>query len=225
MTLIVDRLINIMKWPVAASMLFLLPFLWTEIPPLLLKTVTSTFLPFWGGVFGYVILWKVWFRRFGSFLPTLEHELTHAIFAILTGHRVVGFAVRWNRGGHIRYIGGEGNWWITIAPYVFPLFLIISLPVLAIYITDDLVRGVSLGVIFGFELISTWREIHRNQPDLKEVGWIFCFVFLPPALLTVYGSVLYFLSSDLSSLFLWHQEGLYSIWAVLQEVWNGRNLH
>ena len=225
MTLVIDRVINSVKWPIAVAMLLFVPFLIEEIPALLAKTLAASFYPFWGGVLGYLVLWKIFFRRFGSFLPTLEHELTHAIFAILTGHRVTDFAVRWRRGGHIRYTGGEGNWWITISPYVFPLFLVISLPIFSFYIHDLPLRGALLGMIFGFELVSTWREIHRHQPDLKEVGWFFCAVFLPPALFTVYGSVLYFLCSDIGALFSWYREGIEKTCLILVEVWNGFRSH
>ena len=223
MTLWIDRCINVCKWPVALFAICLMPFLIETLPGILLKTIHADFLPFWGGLLGYVILWRLFFRYSGSFLPTLEHELIHVIFAVVTGHRIVDFKVRWSSGGHVAYVGGKGNWLITISPYIFPLLLLIALPCGLVWIKEPELRGGLLGVIFAFELISTWRQIHSQQSDLIKVGWFFCFLFLPPVLLTVYGSVLYFLITDISSLFQWYEEGIQSVYELLVEVQNGYN--
>ena len=225
MTLWIDRFINLCKWPVALFSVVLLPLLIEEIPDILLRTIHADFMPFWGRLVGYFVLWKLFFRYSGSFLPTLEHELTHVIFAVATGHRIVDFNVRWKSGGHVAYVGGVGNWLITISPYVFPLLLLIALPSMLVWVEEPALRGGLLGMIFSFELISTWRQIHSKQPDLIKVGWVFCFLFLPPALLTVYGSVLYFLITDFSALLLWYQEGGQSVYDLLVEVKNGYNSH
>ena len=225
MTLWIDRFINLCKWPVMLFALCLMPFLIETLPDIVLKTIHVDFLPFWGGIVVYFILWRLFFRYSGSFLPTLTHELTHVIFAVLTGHRVVDFKVRWSSGGHVAYVGGVGNWLITISPYVFPLLLIVAIPSVLIWIKEPEIKGGVLGVVFAFELISTWRQIHSQQPDLIKVGWVFCFLFLPPALLTVYGSVLYFLLTDISSLLVWYQEGIDSVFKLLTEVKNGYNSH
>ena len=225
MTLWIDRFINLCKWPTAFFAICLLPFLFETLPKIFLQTIHVDFLPFWGGLVGYFLLWRLFFRYSGSFLPTLEHELTHVIFAIGTGHRIVDFKVRWNSGGHVAYTGGVGNWLITISPYIFPLLLLLALPSVLMWVAEPELRGGLLGVIFAFELISTWRQIHTKQPDLIKVGWFFCFLFLPPALLTVYGSVLYFLITDISSLLVWYREGIYSIYELLVEVKNGYYSH
>ena len=75
-----------LKWPAALASLMLLPgaamaALW------LLGEITTHFrsmLMFLGGAAAYLLLWMGMFRysRFTFFL-TLEHELTHALFALL----------------------------------------------------------------------------------------------------------------------------------------------
>ena len=225
MTLWIDRVINLCKWPAAIFLVSAYPFLLQTLPEIIMKTMSSDFVPFWSGLVGYIVLWKIIFRRSGSFLPTLEHELTHTIFALLTGHRVVDFQVRWSSGGHVSYIGGVGNWLITISPYCVPLLLLVSVPSLLIWIEDVNILGALLGAIFAFELISVWRQIHPKQSDLVKVGWFFCILFLPPALLTVYGSVLYFLVSDASAVLAWYQEGALSVFGLWSEVINGYDSH
>ena len=81
---------------------------------------------FWVGFVGYIILYRYVFqtRIWGSWLPTFEHGL-HAIFAVATFHSVTDFHASY-KSGHIWYVGGEGNWLITIAPYIFPTVLGLS---------------------------------------------------------------------------------------------------
>ena len=68
----------------------------------------------------YVVVWWCFFRRSRfTLILTLEHEITHALFAIVTFHRVTGLRATAFRGGQVRFVG-EGNWLITVAPYFFP---------------------------------------------------------------------------------------------------------
>ena len=223
MTLWIDRVINMFKWPCALFLISALPFLLQTLPDIISKTLSKEFVPFWGGLFGYIFFWKMIFRHSGSFLPTLAHESTHAVFALCTGHRVVDFQVRWSSGGHVSYVGGKGNWLITISPYFFPLVLLLTIPTVLTWMEESAVRSAVLGAIFSFELVSAWRQIHPKQLDLIKVGWFFCFLFLPPALLTVYGSVLYFLISDVSTVLTWYQDGARSVFLVWSEVIDGHN--
>ena len=219
MTLWIDRIIDFCKWPIGLFLFLALPFLLRTWPNIVMKTVHQDFLPFWAGLLGYLLLWNLMFRKTGSFLPTLEHESIHALFALLTGHRVVDFQVRWSTGGHVGYVGGKGNWLITLSPYFFPLILIVLMGVLSVWTIESVLRCALLGLVFGFELVSTWRQIHRQQPDLQKVGWLYCVVFLPPALLLIYGSVLIFLNQDAQALCAWYGEGVDSVYAVSEELW------
>ncbi|MDE0896383.1 MAG: M50 family metallopeptidase, partial [Planctomycetota bacterium] len=149
-------------------------------------------LPFILGFAGYVLGWWLLFRRrgWGSALSTLEHELTHALFALLTFHRVKSIKTTWRQGGAMQFEGG-GNWLILIAPYFVPT---LSLAVLAVmFILDD--GGarwlhIGLGATVSYHATSTWRETHREQTDLQEVGFLFAFLFLPAANVLCYGLIL-----------------------------------
>ena len=60
-----------------------------------------------------------------QWFSTLEHELTHAIFAILSLNRVTGLNATGREGGVTHY-QGYGNWVITLAPYFVPTVTIPS---------------------------------------------------------------------------------------------------
>ena len=192
MTLLIDKIINFCKWPVAIIAVLNIPSLFSRDLELLGSSLYPQTWPFWIGTIGYIVLWKLFFsgRGWGSSLPTLIHECIHALFAWATLHRVVDLEVRWNSGGHVRYVGGEGNWLITIAPYFFPLALLLALLLSSVVNMSEITRLLVLGIVFGFEIVYTWREIHPNQTDLHKVGFVFAFAFLPSALLFSYGAVL-----------------------------------
>lgn len=210
--LIWDRSINLLKWPTAIFSLASLPAAVLCFGDQVAGAFTEQMALFWVGSCGYLVLWYAIFSKkmWGSWLPTFEHELIHAIFAWLTFHRVTDFHASWSKGGHIRYIGGEGNWLITIAPYFFPLA---SLLCLMTYIVNPTVfQGffhIFMGVVVGFQGCSTWREVHRNQPDLKDVGWPFAFCFLPTANLLVYTWFLGVLQGQ-STKAIWYK--FYTLW-------------
>jgi hypothetical protein len=129
-------------------------------------------------------------RTLASFVVTLEHELTHAIFAWLTFHRVVGFRAGLRSRGHIRCVG-RGNWLIAIAPYFFPTSSLIAIVMLAWLPARYLVySNAALGVTIAYHLSSTWTETHGWQSDLCEVGFLFSALFLPAANGAILGIVL-----------------------------------
>ncbi len=187
-------ILRIVKWPTALLCLCALPFaakaLWLSPLKQLNLSDAHWFLM---GFAGYWICWIVLFsRRFlGSYLSTFEHELTHAIFAWLTLHKVVGLRVTWRNGGLCSFEGsGGGNWLIYIAPYWFPT---VALPCLLIATASGQLHlqavQILIGVTVGYQITSTWRETHLEQTDLKETGWIFALCFLPTANLLTYGSI------------------------------------
>ena len=119
----VDRIVNWLKWPVAVVAILLVPNSILASFELVRKIVSAPkpVLPLLVGLGLYVLFWWRFLRRpiFGSFLSTLEHELTHAIFALATFHRVTGLRATWRSGGQVNF-QGTGNWLITVAPYFFP---------------------------------------------------------------------------------------------------------
>ena len=192
-------LLKILKWPVATVALLALPAaidalgessLWT------LRGEECEWLLYGAGA--YTLGWLLVFRHAfsGSYVSTFEHELTHAIFAWATFHRVTGLKVTWKDGGVCTYEGsGGGNWLISIGPYWFPPLAL--LPAALIPLLDPSARD-TLQFLTGFagvyHLTSTWRETHLKQPDLQETSWVFAGMFLPTANLLTYGALTLFVT-------------------------------
>ncbi len=187
----IDYCIEWLKWPVALVSLLSMPlFAWA-----LLRLIGHVLLqpmgllPLATGVIGFVLIWRRWLDHstIARWLITLEHELTHALFAWATGHRVVAIRASLRRGGEVRFVG-QGNWLITLAPYFFPTAAL-GLLLIAYLMPISFLpwRGLFLGFALGFHIVSTYRETHRDQSDLKEVGARFCWMFLPTANLAVLG--------------------------------------
>ena len=97
MTLLVDRIFQLFKWPMAFLSLGNLWFLVLADAALIRKTLNATHQNFWLGMIVYLLVYRFFFsaRLFGSWLPTLIHEFIHVLFAWLTLHRVTGFFFRW----------------------------------------------------------------------------------------------------------------------------------
>jgi len=156
-------------------------------------------------VAGFAVLWSRWLgkSKLGSFLITLEHELTHAMFALLTLHPIVGFRASLRRGGHVRF-AGKGNWLIVSAPYFFPSAAIL-LFLLAYFLPFASLpwQSLLLGVALTYHVVSTLRETHRDQQDLGLLGNTFCWMFLPAANLAVMGLLVSFAHTGTDGLTQW----------------------
>lgn len=186
----IDQVIEWLKWPAAIFALAVTPMLvWALIRVLGLSitNLNSNLIPFVAGMIGLVFLWRRWLgkSRWGSFLITLEHESTHALFALLTWHAIVGFRASLGQGGEVRF-AGKGNWLITSSPYFFPTAALL-LFMLAYFLPFAALPWQSflLGVALAYHLVSTLRETHRDQTDLRILGKLFCWMFLPAANLAV----------------------------------------
>ena len=191
----IDIFVDWLKWPVAiAALLLLVPSVLAcfELIVTCVRT-PETMLPFIGGAGLYLLVWFWTIRRWRTtLLSTVEHEFTHALFAILTLHRVTELKATWSRGGHVRIVG-LGNWLITVAPYFFPTVCFILIPVfqLLTFVPTNVADGI-VGAAFVYHITSTMRETHGGQTDLKLVGYPFSTMFLPTAILISHGAVLAF---------------------------------
>jgi hypothetical protein len=134
------------------------------------------------GAAGYLVLWRTVLQHKSiSAFSTLEHELTHSLFAVLTGNRVTGLRVTLTGGGHMRY-EGTPNWLIDVAPYFFPLGTIcVMLALPFVPALHGLAGQVALGITLGYHLAAGWTQLHPEQTDLQKAGFVFCGMFLPTA--------------------------------------------
>ena len=187
-----SRVVEALKWPIALLTVLLLPGAARAAWRAALALELPQDAPLFVGFFGYLVLWWLFFRRrgWGSLVPTLLHESTHALFALATFHRVTGFRASWRSGGRVGF-QGPGNWLIFVAPYFFPLLVVVLLGVLALVpeVPRAPARGL-LGAAVALQGLATWRETHAGQTDLQTVGYTFSLAFLPTANLLALAVVL-----------------------------------
>ncbi len=217
---VIDNWARVFKWPAAWLAVALTPlFLWA----LLCLTLRVVFnplplLPFALGTVAFIILWRRWLgkSRTGRFLLTLEHESTHALFALLTLHRIVGFRASVGRGGEIKFVPHQGNWLITVAPYFFPTAAMLLFGIAYLLPFPGLPwQSFLLGIALGYHLVSTLRETHRDQTDIQTLGSLFCWMFLPTANLAVIGLLISFAHAGSAGLSQWVAD----VWQPVQAIY------
>lgn len=183
-------LLTAIKWPLAFLSVMYFPSmawaLWQEIF-LDVSTLAYVFL----GSVCYGVVW--WFTiqhwRVG-WLSTLEHELTHCLFAWLTGNKVGEIKVTLRDGGHMTYTGSP-NWLIDVAPYFFPICTFLLLLIAPLFPSLNVIwYQLAIGISMAYHITSTFTETHPGQTDLQKAGFVFCWMFLPTANLACLGLTL-----------------------------------
>jgi hypothetical protein len=182
---VLSHVLALLKWPVALAMLVLLvPGCVTLLRALWqLAQAPQAWWPLAAGLLAFALLWLLWLRRAteGHWLYALEHELTHALFAVLTLNKVTDLNAA--RGtGHLAY-EGRGNWLISLAPYFFPTFCVLPLLALqfAVAAAQPWLLGL-LGFCLGMHLHGTAIETHWHQPDLERHGRLASWSIVPGAM-------------------------------------------
>ena len=193
MRVLVDRFIELLKWPVALYMLLSLPAYIQSL--YYFKFTKLQYVALFGGFFLFFISRSMMDSSVKSNMEIVAHEMTHAFFALLTLHKVTGIRVEGDNSGGNMSFEGEGNWLIVIAPYFFPLFgffYMIAFSVYTHFAPSNLILNGILGFFIGYHLDTVGSQIHEKQTDLPKVSYKFCAMFLPAANLWAVGSMLAF---------------------------------
>ncbi len=215
-----DRLVNLFKWPAAIVSVAITPLLAWGMWLLLWRVLRAplNLVPFAVGGLLFVYIWRRWLGRgrLGRFAITLEHESTHALFAMLTGHQIVGFRATMGKGGQVQFLG-RGNWLIMIAPYFFPTSALLMFLVAYLLPFQGFPwRSFLLGVALAYHVVSTYRETHRDQTDIQQLGTTFCWMFLPAANLAVVGLLISYAHGGSAGLSHWWND----LSLPAQQVWH-----
>ena len=193
MRVLVDRFIELLKWPVALYMLLSLPAYIQSL--YYFKFTNLQYVALFGGFFLFFISRSMMDSSVKSNMEIVAHEMTHAFFALLTLLKVTGIRVEGDNSGGNMSFEGEGNWLIVIAPYFFPLFgffYMIAFSVYTHFAPSNLILNGILGFFIGYHLDTVGSQIHEKQTDLPKVSYKFCAMFLPAANLWAVGSMLAF---------------------------------
>ena len=124
------------------------------------------------------LLWVITF--FGLPRPMLlyvfGHELTHAIWTWLMGGRASQFRVS-RTGGHV--VTNTNNFWISLAPYFFPIYSIFALLLYGgtgVLVDVEPYRRWLFGVVgftWSFHITFAIWMLWQGQTDLVEHGTFF----------------------------------------------------
>jgi hypothetical protein len=157
----------------------------------------DVYVPVAAGLLFGVILYTWVFKRLSRLL-TFEHELTHALVAVLFFRRIRKFVVTSREGGYILNTAGfggkVGDHFISLAPYFLPTFTLFSvlmrpfLPSIWFPWYD-----VWIGLTFSFQTLSNFDELKQNwtgksfrqagtgaltKTDIFREGYIFSFIMI-----------------------------------------------
>jgi hypothetical protein len=111
----------------------------------------------------------------------LQHELSHVLFAAVSGVRVRRVSVRAD-GGSVE--SERVNILIALAPFAFPLYsiLLILLNALLTPFSRGALRTLVFYPLFGFSiayhLLATLHYLQIEQPDLRRYGVLPSLVFI-----------------------------------------------
>ena len=207
----INFILKLIKWPLALLMVVaFIPVLNADIL-MVERTINSKFMvAFLIPMIGMVLIWFFIPGLNGSHLSIFEHEFTHMIAALLTFHPPRSMRIEADKGGSFGYYG-EGNWFITLAPYFIPTFPLLLMLASLIWLhfeptLPDFFMP-SLGMMFGYHIVSNMSQIHGDQTDFPKAGWIFSLLFLPTANLVAFAVVWAFAVNS------WH--GIGSWWNLV----------
>jgi len=177
--------VKILKFVIA---LILLPFVWSSLQ-LFYEIVTQSLtgeIP-WLPVILFATGFVLWLFCYllGCRLTSLyvfQHEATHALAVWVSGGKVTQFRVS-DGGGHI--VADRTSAWISLAPYIIPLYPLISGLIWAVLVW---LYPVSMewtpyflflwGVIWSFHFSFTVSLMKTEQTDFSSQGYLFSWIIV-----------------------------------------------
>ncbi len=193
----INQFIKLIKWPVAVVMLCVVPAALHAFHRYYVirdQLNWHNLIYFFIGMAFFAAVRIFFIMRRGA-AETMEHEMTHVLFALLTLHSVKSMEVADTGGGSMTF-AGEGNWLIAIAPYFFPLtaftmvFFAIAVRQIVGYSPDWIF--ICLGAAVCYNLFSFAEQTHPGQTDFKVAGYVFSICFLPGANCLTFGTIFAF---------------------------------
>ena len=193
---VIDRIVGLLKWPVAIACVVLLPGVCYALA-FVARDVAhrpSSLAPVALGALAFVAIWRLYLlpRAPRHVVVTLEHELTHSAFALLTLHRVPALRATLASGGHVRY-AGRGNWLVTLAPFVVPTFACVVIAA-GHWLHAPRLCSFLLGATLAWNVVGNWSSAHRHHGDHRELGRVFAFIVIACANVFMLGLVLAYAS-------------------------------
>ncbi len=206
----INCFLELIKWPVAVAMLLVFPAALQSFQRyyVIRNQLNWHNLIYFGIGIGFFAVVRVCFIMRRGAAETMEHEITHSLFAMMTLHPVRHLEVSDTGGGFMTF-SGKGNWLIAIAPYFFPLtaftmiFLSIAVNRIIGYTPDWVFIG--LGVAVCYNLFSFAEQLHPHQTDFKVAGYLFTILFLPGANCLAFGTIFAFVERGFNGIVFFYR--------------------
>lgn len=131
------------------------------------------------------LVFPPWVRMY-----VLGHELTHAIWGLLTGSKVGRIKVGSN-GGYVQL--SDPGVFTTLAPYFVPFYMAVVLLLRLIigFFADMSPYALHwlflVGMAYGFHVLYTVRSLMERQPDIREFGRFISYAIILMVNLVVFG--------------------------------------
>ena len=168
------------------------------------------------GALLFFLVWVFYLSRRENFWSILEHELTHALFALLFFKKVTNLNANRRSGGMVQMEGG--NFVIALAPYFFPLGSVLIILIKPFFLSEYqwFLNGL-LGFITTFHFIYLIGEFQPSQPDLKESGFLFSSFFVLFFNIFFLGLAFSSLSGDWANMLSFIENGGIQSWNYTKE--------
>jgi len=140
----------------------------------------------WGGVIAAVLLYRCWagLRAHLRFVRILDHELSHVLMCVLWLQQPTRLEINVQEGGamHYRGQGQRGELWITLAPYVWrlPVLLLSMLSPLFDQPEYQQLFWLLYGVVCTYSVWAIITEWHPQQTDLQYMGMRWSLAYVLP---------------------------------------------
>lgn len=206
---ICDFIINLLRWPAAILLLCNIPVLVMGLTHINFYNIK--FYAFGAGAAFYLITAFMSGAAIRSSMQILSHELTHALFAYLTFHRVGRIRLNPDDSGGSMSLRGHGNWLISLSPYFFPLFTFLYMLLMPYLLgafegpTEKMLIYAILGYFAAYYWATVLSQVHSGQTDIINEGFFFSGIIIVGGNLLVNGIIFAFCSKLWSGVELYFQ--------------------
>ncbi len=170
------------KWSKLIIAILLLPLCGGEAMALLkvlnaCGSADTTWIPLLAGAACWIVIFFLLPKP--MWIYVLGHELTHVLWTWLFGGRVKKMKVT-SKGGHV--VISKTNFVIALAPYFFPLYVVLVVGVFALgrfFWGWPLVWfHLCIGAAYAFHLTLTFHVLQTQQSDITGQGYLFSAVVI-----------------------------------------------
>ncbi len=146
-------------------------------------------------------------------LSVFIHEFKHSLISNLVGNRHKGMKIG-EHSGHYQYAYTKStahyNAFISLAPYITPVFTFISVVLALIFLRGDReIAAIVVGVGFGMDMLLNMRDISHIQTDISLIrgGYNIGLAYIAAWNLLIAGLV-----------FAWAFHGVHGLWMLLEDI-------